>query len=83
MIVKSRLNKWNDRYSPSLIKSNATCSTVLEHCATLEQKLSSKDVVILGCGGHDTNPSKLHNSFCIALEKLKKNFRLYSSSCLQ
>lgn len=73
MIMKSRLGKWNDRYTPSsFIKSNAMSATVLEQCSTIEQNLSSEDVVILGCGGHDTNPSKLHNSLCIALEKLKK-----------
>lgn len=71
--LESRQGKWNDQYKPTaFIKSGATSTEILEECVNKRflDSLTEFDVVVLGVGNNDKNPTKLQSNLCIALSKL-------------
>lgn len=64
-VLKSRRGKWNDQYKPkAFVKNGAKSTHILEECI---DSLTEFDVVLLGVGSNDSNPTKLQSYLCIVL----------------
>lgn len=70
-IIKTRINRWNDRYKTfALIKPNASSSEILNCCSSMVKYTNKSDVVIICTGGNDANPNRIFSNLCIALHTL-------------
>lgn len=70
----ARLNTWNDIYTvQGIIRPYSTCTQTLIDSNNLSKTLQRNDIVIIGIGSNEKNPTKLYTELCNTLHTLKEN----------
>lgn len=72
-LIKSRQNKWNDKYKIfGFIKPEASSSEVLRNCNEIRENTNRNDYVVICTGNNDCNPNIIFKNVCLALSNLEK-----------